>query len=282
MEERLGEMLLRECIIIGGKASGNNILGKTRDRNYKPRLRVVRELVDDIEVVYLHDLRTNYLEGMNSNGIGIVNAALLVSQDEKAVTDYWDRHKKKKGNSNDGPRMRKALCCKKLSHAIKSIVGFDTGLKGHTLVGNPQSLYSIEMTSKHNPIVKKLDPETGFDVRTNHGQDHPNAGYSPNSHPDDYLSSKIRKATAQSTIADIDDYAEVMPALASQSFEKDSNYNMLRTTDDMRSSSQVLMNLGDREFTVYLIPGECNFKGIVDKTPGDYAPKISVRIVEYK
>ena len=281
MKKLLADGLLRECIIIGGKASGNFVLGKTRDRNYKPSLRIVRELVDGVEVVYLHDIRTDYLEGMNSEGIGIVNAALLVSQDEKAASSFWNR-RKKKGNSRDGPRIYKALCCKKLSRAIKSLVGHDTGLKGHTLVGSPKALYSIEMTSKHNPVVKKLDPSTGFDVRTNHGVEHPNAGYNVDTHPEDYLSSKIRKATAQSAIADVDDYTKLMPLLATQNFEKDSNYNMLRSTDDMRSSSQVLMNLDDREFNVYLLPGECSFKGLVDNTPEDYVPKISVKIVKYK
>jgi hypothetical protein len=282
MKKSQRDILMRECIIIGGKASGGNVLGKTRDRNYRPKLEIVRELIDDIELVYLHDMYTDYIEGMNSEGIGIINAALLVARDEKAATKYWDRHIKKKGSSHDGPRIHKALCCSKLSRAIKSLVGYDTGLKGHTMVGNPTTLYSIEMTSKHNPIVKKLDPSTGFDVRTNHGEDHEGAGYNPDTHPEDYLSSKIRKATAQSTIADIGEPSQLMPALAAQSFEKDSNYNMLRSTDNMKTSSQVLMNLGDREFNLYVIPDQCTFKGIVDKTPAGHTPKIKINIIRYK
>ena len=257
-------------------------MGKTRDRNYSPRLRVVRLLTDDeIEIVLLHDLDTNYMEGMNSKGVGIVNAALLVSDDEKATQKYWNRSKKK-GASNDGPRILRALAKPKLSQAIKSLVGYDTGLKGHTLVGNPTSLYSIEMTSKHNPIINKLDPDTGFDVRTNHGEEHDGAGYNSDSHPDDYLSSKIRKATAQSTLADLEDHEELMPSIASQNFEKDSNFNMRRTTDKMRSSSQTMMHLDKLEFICYLFPEECKFMGVVDQTPDDYEPKINVSIKNYK
>ena len=78
--------IIRECIVVGGRASGGHVLGKTRDRNYSPRVNIVRELTDDgIEIVYMHDLDTDYMEGMNSNGIGVVNAALLVGKDEKAV-----------------------------------------------------------------------------------------------------------------------------------------------------------------------------------------------------
>ena len=237
---------------------------------------------DGIEIVVLHDRDTNYMEGMNSSGIGIVNAALLVSADEKAAQKYWKSVDKKKGSSNDGPRIVKALSYPKLSQAIKSIVGYDTGLKGHTFVGNPKTLYSVEMTSKHNPIVQKLDPTTGFDIRTNHGEDHDTAGYNPTTHPDDYLSSKIRKASASTVLADLENPEQLMPAMASQNFEPDSNYNMLRKTDNMRSSSQTLMNLDSLEFLCYLIPGECTFDGIRDMTPSDHEPVINIRIIEYE
>lgn len=279
----MGKRLIRECIIIGGEDATGHVLGKTRDRNYRPNLEVVRDLTEDgIEVVYIHDLDTNYLEGMNSEGIGIVNAALLVSEDEAAADKFWSR-RKKKGNSNDGPRIAKALTHPRLSQAIKSIVGWDNGIKGHTFVGSPKALYSIEMTSKHNPIVKKLDPKTGFDVRTNHGEGHPNAGYTPQGFPEDYVSSKVRKASAATAIANIEDYEELMPAIASQQFNKNSNYNTMRKVDNgMRSSSQVMMHLDKLELLCYLIPGECTFNGVVDRTPEDYEPRIKINVKEYK
>jgi hypothetical protein len=274
--------ILEECIIIGGKASGFHVLGKSRDRNYKPNLSVVREIIDGIEVVYMHDEHTNYLEGMNEKGIGIVNAALLVSEDEKAADAYWKLSKKKKGSSKDGPRVFHALAQPALSKCIKSLVSYEDGIKGHTFVGNPTSLYSIEMTSKHNPIINKLDPATGFDVRTNHGEEHAGAGYTPDGFPEDYLSSKIRKATAQIELVDVDDPEELMPALAYQPFEPASNMNMLRRTGDMRTSSQIMMNLNELEFILYVFQNEGNFHGLVDKTPDDYDPKINVRVIEYR
>jgi len=234
-------------------------------------------------MVYIHDKDTNYLEGMNSHGIGIVNAALLVSEDEAAADKFWGR-RKKKGHSNDGPRIARALTFPKLSQVIKSLVGYDTGLKGHTFVGSPTSLYSIEMTSKHNPIVKKLDPASGFDIRTNHGEEHSEAGYTPKGFPEDYVSSKVRKASAATAVADIDDFEDLMPAIATQQFEPDSNYNTMRKVDGkdgMRTSSQVLMHLDKLQLLCYLIPGECTFEGIVDNTPDDYEPVIEVKIKEY-
>ena len=267
--------IIRECIVVGGRASGGHVLGKTRDRNYSPRVNIVRELTDDgIEIVYMHDLDTDYMEGMNSNGIGVVNAALLVGKDEKAV--------KGKVTSDDGPRMMNALRKKKLSDVIKSLVSFKDGIKGHTLVASPKSMYTIELTSKNNPIVKKVDPGNGYTVRTNHGIDHPDAGYTPKRKPEDYLSSKIRKASAQVAISDEDDYKKIMPKIATQQFEPESNMNMLRRTDNMRSASQVMMHLDDLVFNCYIFPNECKFKGMIDNTPDDYDPRIKVNILKYK
>jgi len=218
------------------------------------------------------------MEGMNSHGIGIANSALLVVADEKAGSDK----KKKKGASNDGPRIIRALTFSTLIEAIRSLITYDTGLKGHTLVGDPGSLYSIEMTSKHNPIIKKLNPDTGFDVRTNHGLSHTEAGYSPEGKQlPDYISSKIRKATAEIELADTTDHKEVMPSLAAQNFEPDSNYNMRRSTSKMRSTSQMLMHLDKLEFLCYIFPEQCKFKGVVDKTPDTYKPKIKINVMSY-
>ena len=266
-----------ECIIVSGEIDGEHVMAKTRDRNYPTRCRIVRELTDDgIEIVYFKDRDTGYAEGMNSHGIGVINAALAVSEDENEV--------KGKVKSQDGPRMRKALECSSLNDAIRSLVGYKGGIKGHTFIGSDKSVYSIEQSSEHNPIVTKLKPKTGFDVRTNHGQDHEGAGYTPDRRPDDYMSSKIRKAQAEVELAGVVDFEDVAPTLASQNFEKGSNYNMLRRVDKkagMITTSQIAMNLPSLEFVFYYFPEEGTYDGIIDRTPDDYDPKINIRVVKY-
>jgi len=270
---------IRECIIVGGDTTRGYVLGKTRDRNYKPTVQIIRDITSKgIEFVYMHDMNTDYAEGMNCHGVGIVNAALLVSADEKALKHWRIGTSKKKGASNDGPRMLHALQFPKLSQAIKSLVGYDSGLKGHTLVGNKKLLYSIEMTSKHNPIVKKIDTTKGFDVKTNHGEEHHSAGYTANKHPDDYASSAHRQAQALDALKNVKDDRDIMPNLTTQKFKKNSNYNMLRTTAQMRTSSQVLMHLEDLTFTFYVIDDECDYKGIVDHTPKEHKSRINIII----
>lgn len=269
---------LEECIIVAGETEGKNVLAKSRDRNYHSRVKIVRDLCDDgqSEVVYFEDLDTGYAEGLNSHGLGVVNAALAVSEDENEV--------KGKVRSEDGPRMVHALkSAKTIDDAVKSLVGYKGGIKGHTFVGNPTGVYSIEMSSEHTPVINKLDPTTGFDVRTNHGRDHDGAGYTPDRRPADYMSSKIRKAQAEVELADVDSFEDVAPAIAKQHFDHDSNDNMLRRVPKeagMVTVSQVAMHLPNREMIFYYFPNECDFEGIEDRTPPEHEPQINIRVVE--
>tara|TARA_B100000683_G_scaffold268319_1_gene303312 strand:- start:91 stop:984 length:894 start_codon:yes stop_codon:yes gene_type:complete len=268
-----------ECIIVGGEIDGDHVLAKSRDRNYHARVEIIRDLLEDgTEVVYFQDLDTGYAEGMNSHGLGVINSALSIADDEKAK----DKTKGKVA-SDDGPRMINALQYHDIDEAIKSLVGYMGGIKGHTFVGNPTSLYSIEMSSEHTPVITPLDPKTGFDVRTNHGIDHGGAGYSPDRRPDDYMSSKIRKAQAEVELSNVEDFEAIAPALAQQQFEPESNNNMLRRTvpdAGMVTTSQVAMHLPNREFIFYYFPDECDFEGLVDKTPDDYEPVIDIKVIE--
>ena len=36
------------------------------------------------------------------------------------------------------------------------------------------------------------------------------------------------------------------------------------------------------ELLCYLIPGECTFNGVQDRTPEDYEPRIKISVKEYK
>lgn len=276
---RLLSQRLDECIIVGGEIDGDHVLAKSRDRNYHARVKIIRDLLDDdTEVVYFEDLDTGYAEGMNSHGLGVINSALSISDDEKAK----DKTKGKVA-SDDGPRMKTALQYKDIDEAIKSLVGYMGGIKGHTFVGNPTSLYSIEMSSEHTPIITPLDPATGFDVRTNHGEEHTGAGYHPERRPDDYMSSKIRKAQAEVELAGIEDFDAIAPSLAQQNFEPESPNNMLRRTTPeagMVTTSQVAMHLPSKKFVFYYFPQECDFEGVVDNTPEGYDPKIEIRVVK--
>ena len=61
---------LEECIAIASLFGNDMVLGKNRDRNYRPNLKVVRELTGyGVELCYVVDQDTDWTEGMNSRGI---------------------------------------------------------------------------------------------------------------------------------------------------------------------------------------------------------------------
>mgnify|MGYP000094216072 FL=1 len=110
---------IEECIAIASLFGNDMVIGKNRDRNYNPNLKVVRELTGyGVELCYVVDEDTDWTEGMNSHGIGIVNSALFVKRDEKD----FDKTKKKKAMSKDGARIREALAKTTLHDVVKSLV----------------------------------------------------------------------------------------------------------------------------------------------------------------
>ena len=64
------KIILGECIIVSKEIGDKFILAKNRDRAYNPQLEIVHTLIDGVEVVYLHDIITDWSEGMNEYGIG--------------------------------------------------------------------------------------------------------------------------------------------------------------------------------------------------------------------
>jgi len=269
--------MLKECIIVSKEVGDKFILAKNRDRAYKPKLEIIHTIFGGIEVVYLHDLTTDWSEGMNEFGIGVVNSSLLVGRDES-------EHKivKKVGKpSRDGDKIRNILRQPKLIDAIRSALTYrgesKLALKGHTFISSPKYMVSIETTSKHKPEVKLRNIESPI-VRTNHGHVFTDAGYTEG---EKYLSSKIRKVTAEKQVDGVDDWRQIAKAMRKEFFPSKPMLNMKRDTEKMFTSSQVVMNLTDRifQFTYFLDKVE-HFGGIKAQLPAGYEPKIKIETIK--
>lgn len=264
--------LIRECIIVAKKVGDTVIMAKNRDRAYKPQLEIVHEIVDGVEIAYLRDMVTDWSEGLNEYGIGVLNTALMVGFDEN------EKKIVKKGGkpSKDGNRIRITLTNKTLKGAVKSVVRL--GIKGHTFVSNPQKMVSMEMTSKHNPKIDVRDLSSDNFVRTNHGYHYHDAGYTEG---EDYLSSKIRKIGAEKVLDSSEEAMDILNGLKKQFYEKDSPLNMRRDTEKMSTSSQLMLNLTDREMTLHYFTSKVEkFNGIVNRLPEGYTPKIKINTKE--
>jgi hypothetical protein len=265
--------MLNECIIVSKEVGDKFILAKNRDRAYKPKLEIVHTIIDGLEVAYLHDMITDWSEGMNANGIGVVNAALLVGHDEA-------EHKivKKGGKPGpDGDKMRNIIKQPTLKDALKAALTYKgkshLALKGHTFLSSPKHMISIETTSKHKPDIELHNTESPI-VRTNHGHLFTDAGYTNGIK---YLSSKMRKISAEKVVDKVEDWREIGAAMRKQFFPQESQLNMARNTKEMFTSSQTIMNLTDKILEIEYFPSRVeSFEGIRTELPKDYQPKIKI------
>lgn len=262
------------CIISTGEWGGRKCLLKNRDRNYEPQLKIVHEVRGGVEVAYVRDEVTGWVEGLNEFGIGVVNSALQVGRDEaeKKIVQVKGR------KSKDGPRILRLLESRTLDEAVESAQTYEGGIKGHTLIADPEKTYSLEMTRRHEAHVQVL-PEGKIFVRTNHGLYYDDAGYTEGP---DYTSSIVRREKAQRALRQVE-HPDDIPFILMEKRMKDREHpnNLVRDTEKMRTTSQLILNLTDRELVLYLIPGKVKFEGYENKLPKGLEAKINVRVVEY-
>lgn len=272
---------ISECVVASTVVDGIAVLAKNRDRGYDAKVKIVHELIDGIEVVYLHDELTDWSEGLNEFGVGIINASLTVGFDEKEgdmAKQKLDKGKAPKV-SHDGLKIRTALSKKNLIETMRSIISFagddskSVGIKGHTIVATPKQAFAIEMTSKDVPVIKKLDRDSAS-VRTNHGIEYPKAGYGSGVKRD---SSVSRQSIAEDELKNAKSPDDVLDILAKQ-YTKDPFMNPYRRDNehDMQTTAQIMYNLNDLEFHLRWDVDHSTYGGVVNLLPKKYEPKIKI------
>lgn len=157
------------CIIIGKYFKNSGWVAiKNRDRNYIPEISFKKKTSNGIEILYFWDDITQYCEGMNSAGVGILSASLMVLDDEKEI------EKRSKTPSKDGIKIKKALEYPRVRDAAKSLI--EQKLPGNTLIFDSEDLYLLEgawlpgeyKNKKYSYRIQKI-PKNQSIVRTNHG-----------------------------------------------------------------------------------------------------------------
>lgn len=259
------------CIIASIPTKKGPLFFKNRDRNYKVHLKACHLDLEGRECLVIADALTEWIEGMNDAGVCIVNSALMVGRDEK------EKKKSKKGKkSKDGARILRALRYTRGEDILDSLLHFKGGVKGHTFVSTPTGLFALETTSKHEAIIKELNPDA-LHIRTNHGHYHPEAGYREG---ENYFSSKIRMELARRKLEGVKSPSEIIEAINEQVFELNSPYNMVRRTERMRTSSQIVMNPNERSLYIHHISENTEAFTQIDlrKNQGQ-TPKLSLKII---
>jgi hypothetical protein len=96
-----------------------------------------------------------------------------------------------------------------------------------------------------------------------------------------YLSSQLRKISAEKSVDKIEDWKEIAQAMRKEFFPKMPKMNMKRDTEEMSTSSQTVMNLTDKILEItYFKDKVKEFKGIKTDLPKGYTPKIKIEIKE--
>jgi hypothetical protein len=243
------------CIIVAKYFENIGWAGaKNRDRNYTPTLDFIEDEHDGIARIMMHDQVTGYKEGMNSEGVSILNTSLDVLDDESEIEAGTAK------TSPDGRIISQALTFRYPRDAAKYLIQHKLG--GCTIVFNQYDTYLIEATdddgkAPYRYIMKKI-PHSETVARTNHGIWIPDAGYQrvPNNSNETLsrISSDSRLIQAQAVVEEAQDPEDLVDGMC-QVFVNDPQLNIMRMSTErkkMRTTSQQLCV--PRERTLYCRP----------------------------
>lgn len=246
------------CIVIGKYFPEIGwVAVKNRDRNYIPEISFKKVQENGVETMFFWDDVTQYCEGFNSAGVGVLGASLMVLDDEKEI------EKRTKTPSKDGQRIRQALMNASVRSVAASLI--KSGLTGNTLVFDRETMILIESAKKDGEFHfrARVIPHDKFVVRTNHGVWLPWAGYQRGEDDNQTMSrisSESRRTIAEIVTAQAGDPEDILDGLT-QNYTGNPQLNALRTTTEkkkMRTTSQIL--IVPKERTMYVRPVQSHMK----------------------
>ena len=275
--------VIGECVIAAVKLNGHVYLAKNRDRGYHAKVNVIHEIVNGTEVILWHDLDTDWCEGMNEHGVGVVNSSLMVRKDEKESEQVKDNvdilnksHKQRK--TTDGMKIKRALSFTSVDEVVDSLLGKigEPALNGHTIVSDGHDIYALEVTTRYEPTAAKLGSDTNVFVRSNHGIIHPNVGYIYGKKKE---SSHDRLNLAHQHLDKVSHKREILDVLKAK-YKSDPFLNPYRAENpyNMYTTGQILMDLFNKSVTIRMDKDLSEFRGIDNRLPKHYKPKIRVTI----
>lgn len=271
------------CVILYTKINGKKVMVKNRDRAYKPDVKIIHEIINGIEVAYLKDESTGWIEGMNSEGTGILNSTLS-SHDSKEPS----KKLKKKGNV-----IYNSLTNNKQDRNFYDIINDakkEYILEGHTLLYHDDKIYHIENTLDNNFVAEKIDRPS---VYSNYGIRIKDAGYTKCIKGlSTFLRADImREELKQNKLKSEDDlinllntnYTNIDPRFHPY---RDKHYTIRKVKGlnpkkvKISTTGQILLNMTDKEFIYYSDVNQSKKIEYINKLPRDYVPQLRIIIKE--
>lgn len=251
------------CVILAKYFPDKGWVGvKNRDRNYTPEISF--KIVDhnDNERLLFNDEITGYREGLNSHGVSILSASLMVLNDEKEVEK--NSTSRSHDHSPDGIRISKALLEDNAVSAAKKCV--ELGLTGNTIIFDRENLFLLEASNRNNKFrykIKKI-PHDQLVARTNHGIWLPWAGYQRVADNQNQtlsrISSEARLIQAEAVVKAAKTPEDMIDGLC-QVYVNHPQLNVMRTSTSrkkMRTTAQEMIIPSER--TLYCRPISSHIK----------------------
>jgi glutathione synthase/RimK-type ligase-like ATP-grasp enzyme len=262
---------VNECTVVGGKLEDKMFLFKNRDRSYTPESRVIREKIDNVEVVYYTD-QTGWVEGMNEHGVGFVFSALTSREYVGYDPSYYMSDEPKSDSKFDRFRkgILKVLSSKSADQAVDRILS--SKKSGNFIVSDKKTMIELEVFEGKN--VRKDVDVSNLKIKTNHGELIPQAGHQQSGYGIKRSISSIRKHQATVQLEGVKKIGDIPTRMKFQAFDGFSPLNTFRTDPEEHTISQCLMNLTDGCF--YFFHDEATADGVSFK--GTENGKITVQI----
>jgi hypothetical protein len=249
------------CVIVAKWFDGTGWVGaKNRDRTYTPVLDFIESKAGDIDRMMMHDEVTGYKEGINSQGVSILNTSLDVGGDETEVESG------KVKTSPDGTMIAEALTLSTAEEAARSLI--KNQLCGCTMVFDQDDMILIEASNwdgkRPYRFRARRVPKNQTVARANHGIWMPTAGMQRNPRDRqktlDRISSESRLLLAEAVVKAAQKPQDLVDGMC-QVYINDPQLNILRTSTDgrkMRTTNQELCVPAER--TLYCRPVSSHMK----------------------
>jgi len=261
------------CIIVYLRLKGNTLLIKNRDRNYVPKIQIIHEKVNGVEVAYMRDLDTEWVEGLNEHGFGIVNSSLEVNFDENPICSNTVE---KKYNIKSREKYINTLATKSVNQFQNRIFDpsyyEDIQLQGHNIIATPYYGLHVESFTGYKPKILLLKENI---VRTNHGINIKNSGYT---HGKPYQSSVYRKRLIEKEIENnnLSSYDDVFNIMNKNYPDIEIDYHTYRDNPKyFCTTSQMILDLTNRIMIFNYDKDYCKFMGVVNRM-GKIKPRITI------
>lgn len=258
--------MIKECVISKISNVNKNILVKNRDRNYIPEIIIVRDYIleKDLELCYYIDLKTGWIEGINSNGLALINSSLMVEYDESEI----NKQRKTNKISREGKIILQALKQDKFNSLIKALL-LPNRLNGHTFINDKNKSYSLECIPNSKVHLETIDND--IEVRTNHGHNIKKTGYIRGQAK---ISTTSRQIISKKELDNLDtsqlSYEKILNSLSKDYINWDSRFQPNRNIvkeGNLYTTMQMLFDTMNNVMILRYNKDACKIKKIIDKRP---------------